>query len=388
MYPKISDFLNDILGTHLILPIQTFGFFVALAFLVGYTVIRSEYRRRTAHGQFPSRDVWVTRGAPMPFQEVLIQTLIFGLLGFKLGLLLTDYTRYASHPQEMITPLANGNIVVGLVCALLAFGWNFYHYQKTKNSKAEKVMEKHSLLEDSAKMFTLAFIFGILGAKLFHALENWGTFMADPIGMLASFDGLTFYGGLICATIAVGYWVRRNGYDVLTVADATLPTVMLGYGIGRLGCHFSGDGDWGVVNPYAKPSFLPDWAWAYKFPNNVISEGVPIPGCVGEYCNELPAGVYPTSLYEAILGIGLFFVLWRLRDRLPYIGQISGLFLMFNGIERFMIEKIRVNNRFEAGTFSFTQAEMIATLLFLIGLGLFVLAMRVWKKPNIAVAKP
>jgi phosphatidylglycerol:prolipoprotein diacylglycerol transferase len=43
-----------------------------------------------------------------------------------------------------------------------------------------------------------AAIFGFAGAKLFNALENWGEFMRDPVGMLIGFSGLTFYGGLIC----------------------------------------------------------------------------------------------------------------------------------------------------------------------------------------------
>ena len=50
--------------------------------------------------------------------------------------------------------------------------------------------------------------------------------------------------------------------------------MMLAYGVGRLGCHFSGDGDWGDPNRFEKPlSILPDWLWAYRYPNNVINEG-------------------------------------------------------------------------------------------------------------------
>ena len=56
--------------------------------------------------------------------------------------------------------------------------------------------------------------------------------------------------------------------------DAVSPALMLAYGIGRLGCHFSGDGDWGIKNTAAKPdliSILPDWIWCYDYPNNVIN---------------------------------------------------------------------------------------------------------------------
>ena len=69
------------------------------------------------------------------------------------------------------------------------------------------------------------------------------------------------------------------------VADAFAPAMMLSYGIGRIGCHVAGDGDWGIVNNYPKPfSWLPDWVWAYTYPNNVLGEGIQIPGCAGQYC--------------------------------------------------------------------------------------------------------
>jgi prolipoprotein diacylglyceryltransferase len=125
------------------------------------------------------------------------------------------------------------------------------------------------------------------------------------------------------------------------------------------------------VNLSQKPGWLswaPDWVWAYNYPNNVINEGIPIPGCEGAHCYMLPEAVFPTPLYEAIACIGLFFVLWMLRKRLKHTGQIFFLYLLLNGIERFFIEKIRVNNKFDLLGMQVTQAEVIATLLFITGL--------------------
>ena len=52
------------------------------------------------------------------------------------------------------------------------------------------------------------------------------------------------------------------------------PGMMLAYSVGRIGCHMSGDGDWGIININPKPfSWLPDWLWAYTYPNNVAIEG-------------------------------------------------------------------------------------------------------------------
>ena len=218
--------------------------------------------------------------------------------------------------------------------------------------------------------FTAA-ISGIIGAKLFHNLENWDELMANPVDALLSFSGLTMYGGLIFGTVAVIYMTRKYGIHPLHIADAAAPGIMLAYGTGRLGCQLSGDGDWGVVNLAPKPdwmSFLPDWFWSYSYPHNVISSGVPMEGCFGKHCMILPQPVFPTPLYEAIICIALFFVLWSARKRLIFPGAVFSLYLLLNGIERFAIEQIRVNNKFMFLGMNLTQAEIIASCLIILGL--------------------
>ena len=98
----------------------------------------------------------------------------------------------------------------------------------------------------------------------------------------------------------------KNWYNSKDVMAAPL---MLAYGIGRIGCHMSGDGDWGVQNLNQKPvwieSFLPDWIWGYTYPNNVIRAGGANEICsdpLGIYCYELANPVYPTAVYEVLNG--------------------------------------------------------------------------------------
>jgi prolipoprotein diacylglyceryltransferase len=122
----------------------------------------------------------------------------------------------------------------------------------------------------------------------------------------------------------------------------------------------------------AKPSFLPDWAWSYTYPHNVIEEGIPIPGCIGPFCSQLPQGVYPAPLFEALACIALFGVLWAVRKRLKLTGQMFSLYLILNGLERFAIEKIRVNVKMDLFGLHPTQAELIASLLMGAGLLLFI----------------
>jgi len=155
------------------------------------------------------------------------------------------------------------------------------------------------------------------------------------------------------------------------LADIGSPGMMLAYGIGRIGCHLAGDGDWGIVNLNHKPgwlTWLPDWMWAFKFPHNAIDAGVQIPGCIGLYCEQLRQGVYPTSFYEAVICISLFGLMWMLRKKIRIPGLMFYLFLILNGGERILIETIRVNQRYDVLGLDLTQAEMIGAAMVLGGL--------------------
>lgn len=382
MYPKISDFFNDIFGTNIVLPIQSFGFFVALAFLAAFAVINREYFRFTENGIFGKKTIDARISGPMPLWEVPLNFLIYFLVGYKLGLFPEDWGKYGESPQLLFSPIANGSILWGIVAGFIGGGYHLYMY-KQKQNEPEKFEKRivGTVIEESGTMFTMAFIFGIAGAKLFHNIEYWDEFLKHPMESLTSFDGLTFYGGLLCAGIAILIFSWRKGYNILGIADSTLPSVLLAYGIGRMGCHIAGDGDWGIANLNANPG-LPDWLWAYSYPHNVLSEGEPIVGCVGKYCNQLVPPVYPTPLYECLVCIGLFGILWAMRKKVPYLGQITGIYLMFNGLERFLIEKIRVNVEITFLGMNVTQAEIISTVLFLAGVSILGLATFVWKKPT------
>ncbi len=83
---------------------------------------------------------------------------------------------------------------------------------------------------------------------------------------------------------------------------------------------------------------------------------------------ELPEAVFPTPLYESIMGFAIFTFLWLIRKRIEITGMMFSVYLFLNGMERFFIEKIRVNSLYHVGNFSFTQAELISSILMLLGL--------------------
>lgn len=376
MFPTVSHFLSYLFGINIPLPFNTFGVFVALAFVAGFWAFSKELQRKEEQGKLKAikKIVEIGRGAST---WDLVSNGIFGfIIGYKLIYALMNYREFVNDSQSVLLS-GQGSFIGGLLIAGLLAYWTHKEKEKTKLPQPKKVevtIRPHELMNN---MVVWAAIWGFLGAKIFDNLEHWDSFVQDPIGGLLSFSGLTFYGGLICGGAAVLYIAHKNGIKPLHMLDVGAPGMMLAYGVGRIGCQMSGDGDWGIVNLNPKPfSWLPDWMWAYNYPNNVAGEGVPIPDCVGRFCNVLPQPVYPTPFYEVIAALIIFFILWKIREKIKIPGLMFGIYLVFNGIERFSIELIRVNTKYHIGSFAFTQAEMIATFLFLAGVALIVYTLK------------
>jgi len=120
------------------------------------------------------------------------------------------------------------------------------------------------------------------------------------------------------------------------------------------------------------PKGFPDWLVAMNFPNNVNNEGILIDSCTGKYCAVLPVPVFPTSLYEAVICVFLFAFLWIIRRKQKFVLQLFGIYLIANGVERFLIEKIKVNYRYDWGAIHPAQSEIIAILLMVLGMSIMI----------------
>lgn len=371
MYPNLYYVCKDLFGIDLagLKLVNSFGFFVAISFIISAWVLTLELRRKQQQGLFVHTEETITIGASASWQELLINFLIGFVFGYKIVGAFT-IPDALNDPQSFILS-ARGNGGVGILVGLFFAGLKWYEKDKQKLAKPEKRTIRIWPQDRVGDIVLYAALFGFIGAKIFHNLENWGDFVKDPIGALVSFSGLTFYGGLICAGIAIFIYSKKNKITFVHLLDSMATTMMLAYALGRIGCQVSGDGDWGIVNNHPKPfTWLPNWLWAYRYPHNVIGEGIPIPGCTGQYCNELASPVYPTALYEIIACLILFSVLWMIRKKIKVPGQLFGIYLIFNGVERFLIETIRVNTRYEFLPFHPTQAEIISLLLVISGVTL------------------
>ncbi|MEY3118845.1 MAG: hypothetical protein RIT30_777 [Bacteroidota bacterium] len=383
MYPNLYYLIDDFFGVKLngLRLVNSFGFFVAIAFVASGFVLYNELKRKESIGEFTPTEESITIGAPASMSELLTSFFFGFLFGYKIigAFTIADAL---NNTQAFILSL-QGNIGAGILVGGIMVYLKWKEKDKDKLAKPDTrklLLWPHDRVGD---IVLQAALWGFLGAKIFHNLENLDELMLDPWGSLISFSGLTFYGGLISATIAIIVFIRKYNMRLIHFADAMAPTMLFAYAAGRIGCHISGDGDWGIPNLNPKPfTWLPDWFWSYQYPHNVVNAGVPIPGCVGNYCNQLPEGVYPTTFYEVIIMFILFLIVWMVRKKITQPGIITGIYFIFAGGERFFIEKIRVNNKYTFLPFQPTQAELISVILIILGI-VFLVKSKSWFPKNI-----
>jgi len=419
MYPNLYYFFRDVFGVKIgaLRFINSFGFFVAISFLVAAALLSSELRRKSKLGLFHPTESKITVGKPTSATEIILNFILGFILGYKIVALFFLSQEAVQDTQAYIFSGA-GNLPAGLAIGLL-FAW--LKWRDGKKQQLEKPEDRTVRIwphDRVGELTIIALIVGLLGAKLFDIFENWSDFLKRPADYIFSGGGLTFYGGLICATLVIIWYARKNKFSVRHLADAIAPSLMIAYAIGRIGCQVAGDGDWGIYNSaykintinkvalagptdfkdsvqahgnfflthnpnldsvhhadFKKPgalNFLPNWVFAYNYPHNVNETGIAIAGCNERYCNQLPVPVFPTPFYETLACTLLFFVLWTVRKRVRPAGGLFCLYLILNGLERFFIEKIRVNNRLDFFGLRPTQAEVISAALVITGVVLWI----------------
>jgi Prolipoprotein diacylglyceryltransferase len=382
MYPNLYYAFKDLFNVEwpFLRFVNSFGFFVALSFILSAMILTHELKRKGKEGLMQPTDVAVVVGKPASVGELIMNFLLGFLLGYKILALFIMDRAVTEDPQAFIFS-GIGSWPAGIILGLLFAGLKWYEKNKQKLPEPEKRIIRIWPHDRVGEITIYALVFGLAGAKLFDIFENWSDFLQHPSAYIFSPAGLTFYGGLICAGIAITLYAKKHKIGVLHLVDAMAPTMMFAYAIGRIGCQVSGDGDWGIANTRPNPyNWLPDWMWSYNFPHNVNEDGIKIPGCVGKYCYELPVGHYPTSFYEIVICLILFLVIWAFRKKLKIPGTLFAFYLILNGLERFFIEKIRVNNKLDLFGLHPTQAEVISSLLIITGIILWFILHKKFRK--------
>src|SRR6202030_611657 len=252
------------------------------------------------------------------------------------------------YPFIHIGPLTLGSyglmVAIGLICAFFILRADF---------------ARRGVSADAEAIIGITGLAGLAGSRLYHLLESPAEFFADPWPQLFSTMGFAFVGAIIGGFLALVILAKRFRMPALLMLDAASPPAAMGYGIGRIGCLISGDGDYGI------PTSLP---WGMSFPNGIV---------------PTTDRVHPTPIYEFLVAIAIFWILWRLGERAMKANAPNGIvfaaYLVLTGIARFLVEIIRINPR---SFYGLTNAQSASVVSIVAGVTLFVFVRRASTAPG------
>jgi len=243
---------------------------------------------------------------------------------------------------------------------------------------------------DALNVVALVVVAGVIGAKLWHELENvrdlefalrvigapgWRHPTQVALGFLNWFrDGFAWFGGLLAGIAALmglghGTHFRGPGWKSITepgpvpgarlgavrMLDLAAPAAAIGYGVGRIGCLLAGDGDYGVNTT------LP---WGVRMAKNALVPPTPP-----------TALVQPTPIYELLFSLAVFWLLWKLDERARPVGWLTGLYLLLSGVGRFAVEFVRINPKIYFHH-TLSNAQVAAAASALVGAALIAVAQK------------
>ncbi|MEO1626729.1 MAG: prolipoprotein diacylglyceryl transferase family protein, partial [Bacteroidota bacterium] len=271
-----------------------------------------------------------------------------------------------------------GSLWGGLLLAGISgyFQWRTFG-QKQQEVSSEKQYQTIHPYRRVPELLVVACILALIGQKVIVLVEHFGEFLEAPVETFNN-TGTAFYGGIIGGFTGIYLFCRKYKVPIVHVLDIASLGGFFGYALGRLGCHLVGDGCWGIANLNPKPSFwfLPDWTWSTKYAHNIQQEGVHIKDCVGEYCMQLSTPVYPTSFYEMCISLAFGLVIWFNRNKIKTPGIIFSLFLLQNGLTRFLMGFIRDSDLYNVMGFYFSQAQIVGASLVCISITFLLFLMR------------
>jgi phosphatidylglycerol:prolipoprotein diacylglycerol transferase len=247
------------------------------------------------------------------------------------------------YPFIHIGPLTLGSyglmVAIALICGFFILRADF---------------ERRGISADAEAIIGMTGLAGLVGSRLYHLLETPAEFFANPWPQLFSTMGFAFVGAIIGGFIALVLLAKRFRIPMLLMLDVASPAAAMGYGIGRIGCLISGDGDYGM------PTTLP---WGMAFPNGIV----PTTQTCVEWGAAPDCRVHPTPIYEFLVAILIFWILWRLGARALKTHAPNGIvfaaYLLLTGIARFLVEMIRINPRSFYGLTNAQAASVVSVFL-------------------------
>ena len=244
-----------------------------------------------------------------------------------------------------------GGIKIYWYSVMILIGVLLGSYLVLKESKKFNISK-----EKISDMLFYTIIFGIIGARLYYVLFNLDYYINYPIDIIKVWEGgLAIHGGIIAGAIYLIYYTKKNNLNTLIVTDICVPGLLIGQAIGRWGNFFNKEAHGPVTSiEYLKKLQIP----------NFIIEGMKIDG---EY-------YIPTFFYESLWCIiGLVIILLIRRLKKIKIGTLTGFYMIWYGVGRYMIESLRTDSLMIS---ALKQAQIISILMVLVGLIIIVISQK------------
>lgn len=198
--------------------------------------------------------------------------------------------------------------------------------------------------ENIKDFFVVALLASIAGARLYYiAFTGFSLFWENPASILAVWQGgMAIHGAILGGLLTAVFYTRRHKISFWKFADTLAPSLILGQALGRIGCFLNGDA-------HGYPTDLP-WGMIY---NNESPAGMMYPG----------QPLHPTQLYEMVLNLIIFMVLWKIRKQIKTDGRIFLLYVILYSAGRIFVESFRADKLLYMGNFSVAQSIGVLGIL-------------------------
>lgn len=178
-------------------------------------------------------------------------------------------------------------------------------------------------------------IFSVIGARLYYVIFSWKFYVNEPLKIFALREGgLAIYGGIIAGIITVIVYTKIKNLNFWLVADTAAPSLLLGQIIGRWGNFFNREAFGGYTDNIFAMRYLKEQV--HNIAPSVLEKVVIVNGV--EYIQ-----VHPTFLYESMWNMGVFVLLFILKKKKKFDGEIFGLYLLGYACGRVWIEGLRTD---------------------------------------------
>lgn len=213
-----------------------------------------------------------------------------------------------------------------------------------------------------SNIFFYTIVIGIFGARIYYVIFNLDYYSQDWLQIFAFRNGgLAIHGGIIAGLIFIYYYTKKYKINFVRILDIIVPGVIIAQSIGRWGNFFNMEAHGGITT-YAKLKSL-------HIPEFII-KGMKIDGIY----------YYPTFYFESLWCLLGFIILLLIRKNNNLkLGILSGFYLIWYGIGRFIIEAFRTDSLM---LFNLKMAQIVSIFSILVGFAMIIISLRKNRKYN------